>query len=227
MISLYVESLNRFKDFELQHQVFSRCDSGAYNRVMMQPATGKVLDSAAGSSSSVSHTELWTDHSDKEKGCVEKSFGADIFEKERYIDSGLVLSTIPTMKLASAFILDCINSSHDLLTLFARSNEKSKSGRRANPSHSGRLLSQHIRENRIYQLSLRILSRVCELDRRYTNSEAVKESNREQMDNHCDVLQKLLQNVLSSMYIDEKLGLGCMIGLPMNKAFDSFKVNCN
>ncbi len=32
------------------------------------------------------------------------------------------------------------------------------------------------------------------------------------------------KQVLSSMHIDQKLGLGFMVGLPMDKAFESFKV---
>lgn len=126
------------------------------------------------------------------------------------------------MPILSAYLLD---SSANLPVLsLCTFTGKNKAAKKNNPSNSGRLLAQFIRENRFYQLSLRIWNRIGEFDRRYQSLSNGKEMNSEYVEQYSDLMQKLLQNVLSAMYIDKKLGLGCMIGLPLNKAFDSFKV---
>ena len=126
------------------------------------------------------------------------------------------------MPILSTYLLD--SSAFLAVTSLFSVNNKNKAVKKYNPSHSGRLLAQFIRENRLYQLSLRIWNRVGEFDRRYQCLSNGKEMNGEYIEQYADLVQKLLQNVLSSMFIDKKLGLGCMIGLPLNKAFESFKV---
>jgi len=162
----------------------------------------------------LTHSKLASDFRDDsvEKGTFE----------QRYVDNGLVLPAATAMPILSSYLLDSSSNSSaaPLTTLIS----KSKASKKNNPAHSGRLLAQFIRENRFYQLSLRILNRIAEFDRRYQSLLNAKEMNGEFVAQYSDLIQKLLQNVLSAMYIDKKLGLGCMIGLPLNKAFDSFKV---
>ena len=151
----------------------------------------------------------------------DKNLGQEIFD-DKYVDNGLVLSAVNAMPILSCYLLDSsANASVVPLTTLVGKN---KGPKKNNPAHSGRLLAQFIRENRFYQLSLYIWSRIAEFDRRYQTLLNGKEMNCEFVEQYSDLIQKLLQNVLSAMYIDKKLGLGCMIGLPPNKAFDSFKV---
>ena len=209
------EQLAKFKDFELHHCIFLQCDAGEYHSLIQ---TSQQIESNQESSSSSNPLFINT-----ETSSPILHHKNTILEIPRYIDNGLVLCTETAMTLATKYLVDSCNASQ-MQPLSAVLNDKNK-GSRANPSYSGRLLGQHLRENRFYQLSFRILQRNCEYDRRYQDLQLARETNREHLETYWEILSKWLQNVLSLNYIDEKLGLGCMVSLAMERAFSSFKVS--
>jgi hypothetical protein len=198
-----IDTLERFKDFEIQNKVFLHCDAGNYRKLLDRNGKAKasqnVHSSREASSSSASSSsstlasvvpKLSLDDAASSQNDLLKS---RLFAGERYIDGGLVLPTQSTMELVTAFTMEASQWSHfgNLKT----SNEKNKGGRRTNPSNTGRLLVQLARDNRLYELSFRVLNRVCELDRRFVNLATVKEGNRQHLDSYWETLQRLLQYV--------------------------------
>jgi hypothetical protein len=176
-----VDTLDRYKDFEIQSKVFQHCDAGAYMSSFRESLSSK----GNGQSTLIGNTD------DTSRS---RALGRSrLLSGERYIDGGLVLPTKPTMDLATAFTLETSKWTH--VTLLKSSTEKNKGSRRVNPSNTGRLLVQLMRDNRLYELSFRVLNRICELDRRFVNHDIVKEGNRQHLDYYWETLQKLLQNV--------------------------------
>jgi hypothetical protein len=193
--SLHVEILDRCKDFETLHQIFVRCDAGSYDTVIGQKAKkgkSKLAMNSASSSSSLPLPNGQDEFSPEVKASETKRQGflSQVLNKERYIDNGLVLSTKTAMELATTFVVDSSSFSAQMIM----SKEK-KTGKGAHPARSGRLLAQHIRENRHQQLALLLANRVCELERRFVGLGAAKETNREHIETYLEALQKILKNV--------------------------------
>lgn len=206
-----IDSLDRFKDLEIKNKVFLHCDAGDYRKLLDRNGKTKSssynahpvggASSSSGISSSSMPLTMQPKLSHSNALCVEGDLlRSRLLAGERYHDGGLVLPTKSTMDLVTAFTLEASQWSN--AGPLKPSNEKNKTGRKTNPSNTGRLLVQLARDNRLYELSFRILNRVCELDRRFVNLTTVKEGNRQHLDSYWETLQRLLQNA-------SRLNYGC------------------
>lgn len=199
--SVRIDALDRFKDFEIQNKVFQHCDAGAYQSLfdrkdILKTKRDDYPETDGTSSSSGSRKSRAS-----ALPSIALSSPSNYFDRaqsvlltgQRYIDGGLVLPTETTMDLVTSFTVEASQWAH--LNHLGTSVEKNKGSRRSNPSNTGRLLVQLVRDSRLYELSFRALNRVCELDRRFADLTTVKEGNRQHLEYYWETLQRLLQNV--------------------------------
>ncbi|KAJ3287176.1 hypothetical protein HK104_008726 [Borealophlyctis nickersoniae] len=238
--------LDDFKNYEIQHSIFTQCDAGDYEASVAReyPADGDQFmheaassmsygagSSSTGASSSSLHppptpmpSTLATEPTDMELANIDDGYADCLFE-ERYHETGLVLSTERAMALASSFVLDTAVSeeaeSGD--SAFGFVSRKAKGVQRALPQDSGKILAEDLLANRVPQMALRVWQRAQEAKFRKGVDPGTIVVRPEDGTLHRTILNRLLVTVLRSEFVDEKLGFGYMISLPQSEGFDSWK----
>ncbi|KAJ3146968.1 Kinetochore-associated protein 1 [Geranomyces michiganensis] len=241
-------ALDAFKNYELQHTIFTQCDAGDYEalvareRTDVDPGNSQAFDdnigSAVGSSASSSfimkraHTtstvEPDVSKPEMELANISDRFSASLFDGY-FRENSLVLSTETAMDLVSAFVLDATAASDIscpfLLGLsddYAPSSKGKRESARGHPTHSGRQLAKYLSNNKSLQAVLRVQQRANETTLR-TGGSKDEQSWQEGVALHVDTLEKLLAEVFSSRVVDQKLAVGCLVALPEKEGFLVFK----
>ncbi|KAJ3048663.1 hypothetical protein HK097_010321 [Rhizophlyctis rosea] len=157
---------------------------------------------------------------------IRDTYASSLFE-EHFHRSGLVLPTESAMEMVAAFVLDAALSAtgaeKEYADLAVRRSGKAKGAERAAPEQSGKRLTHFLLANGNLTDALRALHRAEEAKLRYGRVKGADDDDEDSVEMHRVILQKLLQNVLSSKFIDQRLGLGCMMGLPQEMAFEAYR----
>ncbi|KAJ3027579.1 Kinetochore-associated protein 1, partial [Rhizophlyctis rosea] len=253
--------LDDFKNYELQHSVFSQCDAGDYATLSLKERPvrrgkaaassrhdlGLSASSASGSSSSIpssrtSRFELMDEDEDEndvfpkstaplptdlEVANIQDAYASHLFD-DHFQRSGLVLSTERAMEMVAEFVLDTALSAAGAEKEYSglvvhKSSRKDKGVERTRPEKSGGLLAQFLLGNGNLMEALRVLHRAEEARLRFGKGYWGEGEAGESVLRHRVILQKLIQNVLSSKHIDQRMGLGCMMALPQDLAFEAYK----
>lgn len=193
-ILLIEAHLRLFKYLELLHQMVMESDVGVYQ--------------------SVSSLDDCDTLEENETDC-------DILFKNQFRDSGLVTKSDVILRNVYRFFL-----SGDLLSNSSprkRSKGKSNNNIRDVANLAGLNAAKECFSFRNYQTSFRLVQLLVGQDFVFQG-----EGKSDIVDNisilGLDSLQHLLQNVLSTKNIDPKFALGCMLALPSEKAFATFKI---
>ncbi|KND00003.1 uncharacterized protein SPPG_04350 [Spizellomyces punctatus DAOM BR117] len=231
--------LDDFKNYELQHRVFTQCDAGDYGALVasnVEPFDSNVFDeshhlgqssnspsSSSNSASSISSPKP-APTAEMEIANIGDKFAASVFEGN-FRESSLVLSTESAMGLVSSFVLDAsaFNENGVILGFQVDDSAKGKGeSERGHPAHSGRLLAEFLVNNKSWQTVLWVLQRAKEAVLRVGQ---MRESSAWDtvIAFYCETLRRLSVAVLSSRMIDQKLAVGCLVSLPLEQAFEAYK----
>ncbi|KAJ3169831.1 hypothetical protein HDU88_000470 [Geranomyces variabilis] len=241
-------ALDAFKNYELQHSIFTQCDAGDYEALVARErndidfggsaAFNEAIGSAGGSSAALlsmpEHAPIApAAESDAIKPEMELAnigdrFAASLFDGH-FRENSLVLSTETAMDLVSAFVLDATAASDTsgplLLGLsddYAPSSKGKRESSRGHPTQSGRQLAMYLSKNKSLQTVLRVQQRANEATLR-TGGSRDEQVWQEGVALHVDTLEKLLAEVFSSRVVDQKLAVGCLVALLEKEGFRVFK----
>ncbi|KAJ3224738.1 Kinetochore-associated protein 1 [Clydaea vesicula] len=230
------DSLDTFKNLELQHSIFTQCEAGNY-KMLIEKSSKKTgfNQNAIATSSKFAFTPSEPNPEDEVTNFKDK-YASNLFE-EHYKANGLVLNTATAMSLTNDFIMDIINSNMEMksenslfevpLTYLLNSNFRS-SGKKnkaisVDPVQQGKILVDYLKKNRNLFAALRSLNRSIEARWRWQFDDVFISERDTVAKENVEIIQHTLNNVLSSRYIDQKLALGLMFALPTAKAFESIK----
>ncbi|KAI8621551.1 rough deal protein C-terminal region-domain-containing protein [Chytriomyces sp. MP71] len=193
------ECLDDFKNFEIQHAIFTQCDAGDYgtllaatNSDILNIGSSNSIGSSSSSSSSQSpivgssssfpvkwslSTKLSDRSLDIEVASIGDSFGGLLFNEHCH-EAGLVLPTEKAMGLVTDYILDLASAisqraeSVKLQHLLSPSISKSKNKGAAScdPVVSGQELAAYLKSNHALMTALRTWHRTLELRFRSSGS---------------------------------------------------------
>lgn len=242
------DALDAFKTYELADSIFKQCDAGDYETLLAQideetekeemifaggaSASASGSGSGSASSSSVpiasksakssigrSSASLALDHDVRN---VEDAYGKALF-LDHFYENGLVLETEGTMALAAQF---AVSSLAPTVPTNGSAKSKSKTTESRGPVASGRELVDYLSRNQCRMLTLHVWQRILEHTIRKNPENAVAEFQVEELGQrgYFDLITSLLQTVLSTRYIDDTLALGFMLCLPLEKAFEAYKM---
>ncbi|TPX40326.1 hypothetical protein SeLEV6574_g06674, partial [Synchytrium endobioticum] len=197
--------LSDFKNFDLQHTVFAQCDAGDYAHVLIQPTSNQ--------SSSSSGQAVITD---VDVAALGDSYGASLFTS-CFHEIGLVLSTHQAMSQVGNFVTSVVTWGNT-----DSQNTRGKSKTEHDPLSLGQSLTTYLRSARSLQTAMSCWQQLFELSTRDSGNIGPFNVEEEQ-EGLLSSVQNLLQQVLSSRYIDQSLAVGYMLYLPLTNAFEAFK----
>lgn len=156
----------------------------------------------------------------KESGCSLAAIRSTIFD-DNFDDPGLVLKTESALTMASGFCVSCVDDeSREELGLFYTKKDSKKS----ESIYYGEDLKLYLKENRAYQLALRLFQRITEFTLRFQrSSKMVATSWEEDIKYYHSLLETLLTKSIAHRAIDCLLSFSLMLALPQKTAFDGLR----
>ncbi|RKO93327.1 rough deal protein C-terminal region-domain-containing protein, partial [Blyttiomyces helicus] len=239
------DCLDDFKNYELQHRIFTQCDAGDYDAVVSKDgfsgptdpfrSTPRDFSSSSSSSSSSGSSSAAASSSSSfnlrtlsslpartgreiELANIGDRYAASLFD-EHYREKALVLATERAMGLAATFVLDVSASASEPPSSSSEKSTKKKAKAISRPANSGRVLGDFLRSNQSLQTALRVWHRATEAELRDGDGGSV---GNEESHVYFKTLMSLVDKILSSRTIDQKLALECLLELPQEMAFQAF-----
>ncbi|CAG8541754.1 10906_t:CDS:10 [Paraglomus occultum] len=216
------EYLDVFKTCELQDALFAQSELGDYRSALNKGEPfGMTIMNSAGSSTSTQELTIF----DKEDAIDDiDAYATSLFE-DHYHEVGLVLRSQECMELATSFTVESYNRKQT--KCIDKNNRPSKMASKQS-AHDGNLLTstarrlmEYLRQNSSLQIAL-YLFQLFKEQILHASLDNWQDTEAEEFE-HWELLEACVQKVLTSRHIDHWLGLGYMISLPMDKAYNTFR----
>lgn len=198
--------------------------SNALDRINMYEHKEKSLDDSTNENPQISKWGL-----DMLETLRSRMPFASVLFSENFVENSLVLETRNAMKLATIFVTDMTAAQDSYSEFYFKdsiSYNNSPHDYTSGVFSSSEKLIEYLVECKSLQTALRVEQKTCEII--FRQEIGVDDS---YWDYHHDTfnnnLQRLLFDVLSSKRIDQKLAYACLLSLPIEKAYEVYKVGVN